>query len=50
MCGFTVQTSLDACGAAMWWRRGVAQNAAETEQKPNNLVIREVSFERCSTY
>ena len=34
----------------MWRRRGVAQNAAETEQKPINLAIREVSLERCSTY
>ena len=48
--GLTVRTSLDACGAAMWRRRGVAQNAAETEQKPINLAIREVSLERCSTY
>ena len=48
--GLTVRTSLDACGAAMWRRHGVAQNAAETEQKPLNLAIREVSLERCSTY
>ncbi len=28
----------------------MAQNAAETEQKSNNLAICEVSLERCSTY
>ena len=50
MRGLTVRTCLDACGAAMWRRRGVAHNAAETEQKPINLAIREMSLERCSTY
>ena len=34
----------------MMQRCGVAQNVAEIEQKPDNLAIRGVSFERCFTY